>query len=66
MFSQTQHSFDILYLLTLGWATCFDSLGIIIRPSLKNIKVHYIKLLKRVLGSQTFTINIWLWYICLC
>ena len=25
--------------------------------------IHYIKLLKRVLGSQTFTINFWLWYV---
>ena len=32
----------------------------------KNTKSHYIKLLKRVLGSQTFTLNFWLWYICLC
>jgi len=32
----------------------------------KNTNIHYIKLLKRVLGSQTSTINFWLWYICLC
>ena len=38
-------------------AACFDSVGIIIRPTLKNIKIRYIKLLKRVLGSETFTIN---------
>ena len=32
----------------------------------KNTQIHYIKLLKRVLGSQTFTINVWLRYMCLC
>ena len=32
----------------------------------KNTQIQYIKLLKRVLGSQTFIMNFWLWYICFC
>jgi len=48
----------ILYVIYWPRATCFDSLGIIIRPSLKKIQIHYTELLKHVMGSQMFTIHI--------
>ena len=49
-----------MYLLTLGYMFRFTRNHH--QALSKNTKIHYIKLLKRVLGSQTFTINFWLWY----
>ena len=54
----------LIYLLTLGYV--FRSTRNHHQALSKNTKIHYIKLLKSVLGSQTFTMNFWLWYICLC
>jgi len=52
------------YLLTLGYMFRFTRNHN--QALSKNTQIHYIKLFKRVLISQTFTINFWLWYIYLC
>jgi len=73
MFSPTKRSFVILYLLTLGYMFRFSRNHN--QALSKNIKIHYIKLLKRILGSpnvhnkhlvmihmyhnQMFIVNVW-------
>jgi len=63
MFSQTQQSYSMLFIdLGRHVSIPLDSSS----GPLFKIQIHYIELLKHVLGSQTFTTNLCSQYICLC